>query len=78
MKSKKRNSAIEKGLPVPPKGANKKIYYFEELQVGDSMMLFDKSINQVNAAIYRDKKKNPKKKYTLRTLENGVRVYRLK
>ena len=80
MKSKKptKNINIEKGLKIPPKGTKKRKYHLDELEVNDSILFFDKTVNQVNSAIQGEKKRSPKRVFTLRKEDNGVRVYRIK
>lgn len=64
---------IEKGIPVP----HFHNYPFSEMEVGDSFRVPD-GINPRNVRVYMQKAKQAGKgKFSMRTLPDGIRVWRI-
>jgi hypothetical protein len=70
---------IDKGVPIPPrKSANAK-YPFREMEVGDSFHVAGNSqllLKRMRSACSWAQSKYPETKYTVRTTDTGVRVWR--
>lgn len=75
---------IDKNVPLLNAGkrhGNSKLTFFDKLQVGDSVLFkFDDNItvNKIATRANYWKMRNPKKNLTLRTVEDGIRVWRIK
>lgn len=72
---------VEKGIPLPPKrcrhaGVSK--YPWEKMEVGDSFCVVGTTRNKIGAVITYREKKHPGEEYSFRSLDNGVRVWRVK
>ncbi len=75
---------IEKNIPLIDIGkrhGNSKLSAFDKLGKGDSVLFkFDGeiTINKIAVRANYWKMRNPRKNLTLRTTENGIRVWRIK
>jgi hypothetical protein len=78
---------IEKGIePVNPNGGKlgkPRIYPFDKMEIGDSFFVESNNVNQtrnsLGACCYNYVKRNdPEKKFMVRKVEGGVRVWRIK
>lgn len=69
--------AIEKGVPIPPKGGGRPIVYpFAEMDVGDSVLITNKT--QAHASATSNKVGGRLgRKFTTRKVEGGIRVWRV-
>lgn len=64
---------IDKNVPIPPAGQGRpRKYPFDEMDVGDSF--FSGSIASVESSAYS---RNDGKKFVLRKVRGGVRVWRV-
>jgi hypothetical protein len=79
---------IEKGIDIPKstnngKRGNPRRYPFDKMEIGDSFFVESKNLSKARnsitscAAIYT-KKHNPEAKFMSLTIENGIRVWRIK
>lgn len=72
---------IEKGVPVPSRQRTDTMTFaFQQMQCGDSIFFAGKRIYSVSAAsrVLRMKKKLPaESRFTCRTMDGGVRVWRI-
>ena len=70
---------IEKNIPTPinarSKGESK--YPFAQMEVGDSFVMEDRSISRANNAIHLFRKKFPEKKFVVRAVDAGFRIWRI-
>jgi hypothetical protein len=64
---------IEKGVPMPSAGSNKKKYFFDLMEVGDSVFLADTPRNAIapNLRIHRPMR------FAIRAQNGGLRVWRI-
>jgi hypothetical protein len=70
---------IDKNIPVNQDGRGRKqIYPFDTLDVGDSFFVKNKTSRDISGSINQARKKHPKKKFKSLTLQDGVRVWRIK
>lgn len=76
-------SKVEKGIEIPPQRRTKK-WPIHDMKVGDSFFVKiedNETVRRINsrvsAALY-DKRRKHGMKFTMRTYENGVRVWRIK
>lgn len=67
---------IDKGVPVPNSYAKKHKYPFPELEVGDSFFVAT-SPGKLSSQAWAMGKRL-KRKFTVRAVEGGVRVWRIK
>lgn len=70
--------AIESGIPIPPpmKRSNlKRGYPWRVLGVGDSFFVPSGDMHRLHQSVVRQNKRT-RQRYCVRTLENGVRVWR--
>ena len=70
--------AIQRNIPIP-QAERKMLYPFAAMEVGDSFAVDgDKKVcATVSAAVYKYKRENPGKKFTVRTSDAGIRVWRI-
>lgn len=70
---------VDKNIPIPEKTifCNRK-YPFNEMQIGDSFLVKNKSMPVVSAAKSGFVKKNPNYQFTMRKVKDGIRVWRIK
>jgi hypothetical protein len=66
---------IEKGIP-PPIGKKNGKYPYDKMDVGDSFYIEGAKITTISASIYHQNKKN-KNKFASKTVDSGVRVWRI-
>lgn len=76
------NLQIEKGIPVPMKGARTAdggglLAVLRGMEVGDSVFIAGKKIQWGSAYVNKAQRGN-EKEFTSRTLEGGFRIWRLK
>lgn len=70
---------IDKSVPIPAKRKGRSKYPFATMEVGDSFLVDAASrIKTVSALAVYKKKAHPKQKFTVRRVEDGVRVWRIK
>lgn len=72
---------IEKGVPIPEKGNKDSKYPFNEMEVGDSVIVAEYSIEnmrKINSILYYYTSKNKGKKFTQRQEDKNIRVWRIK
>ena len=72
---------IEKDIPAPlpnTKGVGK--YPWREMKIGDSFFIpyADTNYSQVNSAPSYFSRRNPEYKFTVRKVEGGYRIWRIK
>ena len=65
---------IEKNIPIPRKGKQK--YPFSKMEIGDSFFLENSTIGKVAAEAYREKKAT-NRMYVARSIDGGVRIWRV-
>jgi hypothetical protein len=53
-------------------------YNFDELQVGDTMTITNKTTLDITGAITRARRRMPDRKFRSKTVDNDVRVWRVK
>ncbi len=71
---------IEKGMPIPEKGNKESKYPFNELEIGDSVVVCDYSaenMRKINSILYYYTSKSDKK-FTQRQEGDKIRVWRIK
>lgn len=73
---------IDKGVEIPGRPANgrgrKAIYPWEEMEVGDSFFIeYEGDKRRQYASIAGHASKRYGKKFTARTFDNGVRIWRI-
>lgn len=70
---------IEKNHPIPAINSTKKSYPFESMEVGDSFLFAgDKNaINAIRVAMTAHNRKKTGRRYISRTVENGLRFWRV-
>lgn len=66
---------IEKGVPLPAPREDSATGFMRRMEIGDSMVL-DKPIGIVSRLAYQTAK-GTGKKFTCRTVDGGVRVWRV-
>lgn len=72
---------IEKGIAIPtPSGRGAPKYPWHEMEIGDSFFLKKDVVpmSRMYSHISQANKRYAPKKFTLRKLENGVRIWRTK
>lgn len=70
---------IENGVPPPNSElVNSRIYPFLDMQVGDSVLINDKSIHTLSGSVKHAQHKLKNSKFICRTVTDGVRVWRIK
>lgn len=71
-----RKIKIDKNVPLPPKRGEARAYPWGDLAIGDSFLARGKQINGLGAA--RDwAQKRFKRKFAMRSVEGGVRIWRV-
>lgn len=65
---------IEKGIPIHIKSA----YPFSSMEIGDSFFVKGLDSGRFSSTICYAKVKNPGMNFTSRTVDGGVRVWRIK
>lgn len=70
------NMTIVKGLPAPPRTAKNRIYPFAEMEVGDCLIVGLDRRKSVSGAA-KTYGASSGKRFTVRTLPDGVHVWRL-
>lgn len=71
--------AIEKGVPIPPSATGPKSgskYPYREMEVGDSFFVPGGKRSTVSGVL-QSRHARPHGKFTLRTVDGGVRVWRI-
>ena len=66
---------VDKDIPVPTR-RSRTLYPYEEMEVGDSFFLEDMPLQQVCTSNLRAGKRSGKK-FSARTEDGGVRVWRI-
>ena len=68
---------IEKGVPLPRKTGRdgQNLYPWPEMEIGDSIFLPGKTIKDSNAGLQYGRAHG--KKFTARSVEGGIRVWRV-
>ena len=66
---------IEKNIPISSHGR----YPLNEMEIGDSIFVSDKKTNFMNSVVsqFTKSKSGKGRKYTCRTVKDGVRVWRI-
>lgn len=70
---------VEKNIKMPSAKKKKKRaekYPWARMEVGDSFFVPNKSTGAMSAAAVLAKKRHPTKKFSVRTMTDGVRVWR--
>ena len=72
---------IESGVPAPaprfiPK--RKRKYPFDQMKINDSFFVPNGKVNTISVSVAQFHQKNKPKRLTCRTVEGGVRVWRVK
>lgn len=70
------NYPIEKGIQGPIIRV-RRFYPYNEMEVGDSFFVPGAKISHVTACSTYHARHNPGKRFTARTMEGGVRVWRV-
>jgi hypothetical protein len=68
---------IDKKIPLPSRGQQITKYPFIDLDIGDSFLIPEKTVIQTNGLCYYAGKRL-KKKFVSRTVNGGVRIWRIK
>ena len=66
---------IDKGIPMPTRSTEK--YPFEKMEVGDSFFVPGLGIRSVSTRV-EDESRKSGRKFKSRSVEGGVRVWRIK
>ena len=66
---------IEKGVPIPKKGREKKVWPFDEMAVGDSFFVTADLHGRAQTAASWYSRRD-RKKFTVRKVDGGYRVWR--
>ena len=68
---------IEKGIEIPEARAGKRTYPWQEMEIGDSFFVKGGTYDQLNSATsYAGSRRN--KKFVVRVVPEGVRIWRTK
>lgn len=67
---------IEKCIPLP-EGAIRRRFPFKDLEVGDSFFVPDATAKDIGASTSNARKRMPDRMFIARTVQGGVRVWRL-
>lgn len=73
--------AIEKGIPAPDmRSVRKKLakYPFAKMKVGDSFFVPEGKLTRISTSMAYFHNHNKPKRVTARTIEGGVRIWRIK
>jgi hypothetical protein len=72
---------IEKNIPIPNPFSKKRLYPFDKMEVGDSFFVQSdnpKTIQKrLSVAINKYRRENITAKFSMRTVEGGVRCWRI-
>ncbi len=69
---------IERGVPFPATAPRAQLYPFHEMEVGDSFFVPDSTTNRLGSAAHAYvRSRKPGAKFTCRTIDGGVRVWRI-
>ncbi len=69
---------IEKNVEIPPDGRGSPKYPFGKLEIGDSFFVPNKKLGSISTLVTWHKTHRGKgKNFTCRTVEGGVRVWRI-
>ena len=72
---------IEKGIPTPELRAlavRRTKYPFAKMKIGDSFFVPNGKVNTISVSVATFHKNNKPKRFTCRTVEGGIRVWRIK
>lgn len=69
---------FDKDIPIPPnsRGGWPKKYYFEDMKSGESIFIKDTRISNITPVLAKIKKKYGFK-FSARTTESGIRIWRI-
>lgn len=70
---------IESNIPIPKisKKGRQKVYPFDEMAVGDSFYIEDKSTSQLSSVAYNwSKRYDPQAKFVVKQENKGARIWR--
>lgn len=70
---------VEKGIPIPPRNSMNTKYPFADMDVGDSFKVMGDSptlLKRMRSACSWAQNKYPTTKFSVRTIDKGVRVWR--
>jgi hypothetical protein len=67
---------IEKNIPIPPARGGNGAFPFADMEIGDSVLVPEEDAKRARASAAAATKRGPGK-YSVRTVENGVRVFRV-
>lgn len=68
---------IEKGIPIPHPGSGRLSYPFHEMKVGDSILVTDRTLPQLERMTGSYGRRHGVK-FSLRKMKGGVRIWRVK
>ncbi len=68
---------IETGIPAPKSKYGNTKYPFERMAVGDSFLVAAGVAHRVSAAASSRAKRHPGEQYVVRTVDGGMRVWRV-
>lgn len=69
---------IEKGIPIPDGGRGRpKMYHFGEMEIGDSVFVEGQTSRGSAGGSARKYGHSNNKKFTCRTVDGGVRIWRV-
>ena len=76
---------IERDIPIPPRAVRKSssLYPFEDMQVGDSFLVplngakVELVRGRIQNQLTRFRKADSAKKFSMRVIEGGIRVWRI-
>lgn len=69
---------IEKGITLPPKhNLNERVYRYDLMEVGDSVLISSRPGSNSTSVSVSGYSKKTGKKFTTRTVEGGIRVWRI-
>lgn len=72
--------AIEKGTPIPKLGELQRLYPFGQLEVGECLLIpvsTGAQVRSIRCAANIFARKNPGYRFTVRKMNDGVRVWRI-
>ena len=67
---------IDKNIPLPDKRSVYKDIW-DNMDVGDSFLVPPESKVTIRSSVYYANKKHSPKRFTIRTIESGVRIWRI-
>lgn len=68
---------IEKNIPIPTKAGRYNRYPFKQLKINESFFVPKGNRNNVSVAMAYFHRKNTNKRFVSRTVDNGIRVWRV-